>query len=641
MAVELTLTFHCSFGGTAEVSARERVPLTDTIHCSLGGSAEVHSVKPQALSATLHCSLGGACGVTSLAPVTAHSLNMTLHCSFGGAANVALRDGVPLNDTLNCSLGGDIDVASIARQPLPSTELNTSMAGSIYIPSALVPLVTTLNVSMSGSINLVTYNPDDPDNPDPYKIEYHHFLPQPAIDPWNWLACKTGFGSTFEGFANLNLKDGTERLPSPLKLDVQRGIRQTHFAQWNPAWAAEQEDHPTTDPTSAAKLQRLAAVLGMQEQVDGSVLDMDALENAMVDSDGNSLGWLYFWDLQRTTGDDDDGKAALHVGYVSGLGLNMATIPQTVNCYWSTQGRGQGMTWDDETLITGDGGSEDGKTDGLFTFWRRPVDDDDVPTGPWEAVSTFSPDLAGRWRTPPARETGYIYSTSMAGRQPSDITTKFSARQYGNAEHTYFTLGGNELYVIEHLSNVVYLFDYKQGEGIHHIFTSDAGQWFRDGKAKCGYALPKLDVADENTEGSPAGYVDSHGVVHLYYLMDNDLKQITSADWCNSWSAEATVITGDGLEKASEINSEGRQYCFGVNSDGNLFCYTSAKHFVGETFVTGTNKFLIVAGADTGSMPTGYMVHGKLRCYAFVNDARKCYLSTDFGRTWAEETTPA
>lgn len=630
----------CSLRGSLDVELNAGLTLSAVARCSLRGSIAVQGVQPLPLSAIAHCSLRGVCDVTSLAPITAQVLLARANCSLRGSANIYSRSGVPLSANANSSLSGTITVnGAVPKRALEATA-HCSLSGSIGMPSPIVILLAGANASLSGSINLVTYDSTDPDNPDPYNIEYAHFLPQPAIDPWNWLACKTGFGSTFEGFANLNLEDGTDQDPSPLKEDVQCGIRQTHFLQWNPAWLATQEDPPTYDPTYAAKLQRLAAVLGMQEQVDGSVLDMDAIGTAMVDSDGNSLGWLYFWDLQRTTGDDVDGKAALHVGYVSGLGLNMATIPQTVNCYWSTHGRGQGMTWDDETLITGDGGSEDSKTDGIFTFWKRPVDDDDVPTGPWEAVSTFSPDTMGRWRTPPARETGYIYSTSMVGRQPSDTTVTFSARQYANAEHTYFTLGGNELYVVEHLSNCVYVFDYQQGEGIHHIFTSDAGAWFRDGKAKCGYALPKLDVADENTQGSPAGYVDSHGVVHLYYLMDNDLKHITSTDWCNSWSAEATVITGDGIEKASEINSEGRQYCFGVNSDGNLFCYTSAKHFVGETFVTGTNKFLIVAGADTGSMPIAYEVHGKLYCYTFVGADRKCYRSLDFGKTWAEETAP-
>ena len=88
------------------------------------------------------------------------------------------------------------------------------------------------------------------------------------------------------------------------------------------------------------------------------MLDAAGIDAATTDVYGNSLGFLYFWDLDRPTGDDAwdvpgapenvvGGNAAIRVGTLGPyFGSGAPLIPTTANIRWITHGRAQGMTLD-------------------------------------------------------------------------------------------------------------------------------------------------------------------------------------------------------------------------------------------------------------------------------------------------------
>lgn len=295
---------------------------------------------------------------------------------------------------------------------------------------------------------------------------YPHWIPQQAVNPWNWMRSLCGFGSTYEGVSCLNLDNGTYAGGggSPFNKDVEYGLAQTQFVQYNPEWLAEQEEAPEpTDPSYANPLyrssgvSRLIAVLSMQEQVNTSALDLDAIREAIGDGT-NELGDLFYWDLQRGDGENSEGLAALHVGIVEGVPL--PCIPQTYHLEWSSQGAAHGIayhgsdaTWA-RTRLTG--GSSD--TPGAYRIkvWRQPVDEAGDPTGAWELVGSCQPDATGRYRTSPQLEKGYAYEVRTSETQSLG---GFVTREYV-LKDIYLSIGIAQLHALWHgVSGKVLLLD--------------------------------------------------------------------------------------------------------------------------------------------------------------------------------------
>lgn len=249
---------------------------------------------------------------------------------------------------------------------------------------------------------------------------YPHLRPQQGTNPWNWITCGCGWGSTFEGVPHLNIPNGSETYFSR---DVQYGIKGLQFYQYNPAWLADQEEPPEPlDPTSARNLQRLVAVLGLQEQLTATVLDAGQVGKATTDEHGNSLGFLYFWDLHRPDSDCGDQRAALTVGTLEQFGVTCPLIPLCANVRWSTHGRGQGLAYQGGTFVRGEAFSSDDPGEGLAQVWKRPLDDegnpvldDDGEPMPWVLCGSFSPDWTGRFVTPPLPEAWWEYKTNTCG----------------------------------------------------------------------------------------------------------------------------------------------------------------------------------------------------------------------------------
>lgn len=250
--------------------------------------------------------------------------------------------------------------------------------------------------------------------------EYPHLTPQQGTNPWNWVKCACGWGSTFEGMPHLNIPNGSE---SYFNKDVQYGIKGLQYWQYNPMWLADQEVPPEPfDPTGAWNLQRLVAVLGLQEQLTGTYLDTGNVGAAMSDEHGNSLGFLYFWDLDRPYSDCGSQQAALTVGTIEAFGITCPLIPMCANVRWSTHGRGQGMAYQGGTFVRMEGVSTDDGDDGAAQVWKRPLDDDgntvldeNGDPMPWQVCGSFSPDPTGRFITPPLPESGWEYKTNTWG----------------------------------------------------------------------------------------------------------------------------------------------------------------------------------------------------------------------------------
>lgn len=264
---------------------------------------------------------------------------------------------------------------------------------------------------------------EDPEdhNPDVEDGLYPHWTPQPGISPWKWLTRGSGFAATYEGVPHLNIPNGTEN--TPFHEDTVWGIKGCLYREYNLMWLAEQEDFEgPADPSVAYKLQRLADVLGAQEQLQRSRLDPAALAAATTDKYHNSLGWVYMWDLSRATGDDTGGEVAIRVGEVSALGVGAPLVPTTANIRWITHGRGEGMAFQGGVCVRMDGTSDDDASKGTAQIWKQPLDeegavvlDDEGEPMPWVLCGSFSPDITGRFISPPLPESGWQYKTNTWG----------------------------------------------------------------------------------------------------------------------------------------------------------------------------------------------------------------------------------
>lgn len=266
---------------------------------------------------------------------------------------------------------------------------------------------------------------------------YPHLTPQQGTNPWNWEKCGTGWASTFEGMPHLNIPNGSETYFSK---DTQLGIKGLQYWQYNPLWLADQEEPPEPfDPTTAWNLQRLVAVLGLQEQLTGTYLHTPNVAKATSDEHGNSLGFLYFWDLNRPFSDCGDRRAAITVGTLEAFGITCPLIPLCANIRWSTHGRGQGMAYQNEQFLRMDGGAWDDADEGNAQIFRRPIDaegnvvkDGNGDPMPWEVCGSFTPDVTSRFVTPPLHESGYEYKTNTWGpgrfvtREYQYVTALFS-----------------------------------------------------------------------------------------------------------------------------------------------------------------------------------------------------------------------
>jgi hypothetical protein len=282
------------------------------------------------------------------------------------------------------------------------------------------------------------------------------------------------------------------------------------------------------------------------------------------------------------------------------------------------------------------------------TIYRRPegsedanyvVHDNDVRVdehGHWHGPGDYTDPYTDGPDSAPSSSLQVMWEYAIKGRGTQDYESMgwFPVREFVSAD-MLVKLGG-ELYVVEQMPSMIYLLEYRPGNGIKIIYTSDPGQYLRDGKSLGNFQNPYQLVEDEDTDGCPSGYVDKMAVLRVYHLKDGDLKRLVSNNWGSSWEEETTVISGEDIAKSVEAYHEGRQYCIGVDSSGNLYCYASNSHFDDAAWTLNTNKFLIVTGADTETMPSFYTAHGKFYAYAFVGDDRKGWTSDNFGRTWTE-----
>ena len=457
---------------------------------------------------------------------------------------------------------------------------------------------------------------------------YPRFVAQPATDPWNWLQCGMGFGATFEGVPCLNVPEGTES--TPFSKDVQLGIKQTQFLQWNPLWLAAQAEPPTYDPTYVRNLNvRMVQLLVRQEQLTGTTLGA-AVGPATTDDAGNSLGFLYPWDLQRADSDDNSLYGGIHVRALGTGGAPFAPIVCTGA--WITHGRAHGMAYQNgEFVRNNEGVSSDDPTLGRAKFYRRPVDSGGIPTGPWEACGSMSPGVTARWVSPPAKEGGYLYGTKATSSSVTpDSTGKFITREYQDL--ICFFPFGEGVYVVEWKRNIIFVFEHNDNK-IEHIYTSPPRHYYAGGKNQASYDLPRLDVT--GTSGSPAGYVDKHGFLYLYHVHDNTVKKLVSKDMGQNWQESVAVISGENISKAIELWKDGISFCLAINTEGQLWCYRSSTHFADGTWTLNTNKFLII-GSVEDVQPGGYFAGDKMYAFAGVGTTRKGYESPDMGRNWSE-----
>lgn len=476
------------------------------------------------------------------------------------------------------------------------------------------------------------------------KVASEAFAPQACPNPWKFKQDFHGFGCTVNGMNCLDIAYGYEQFEY-----VQRGLKGQQYAQYCP----DMEDPPSIDPTVAKSLVRLVGELQYQQQFDAEY-DNEIVDAATLDEDDNRLCSMYWWDLERVK--LFSGKAAINCGttFLSGIPYRN----RTVTMHWSAYGCGHGLVVNGEGTASAEryrGGGGAYSTNPNTYAWKFMRKDRTDPEAEWVEFGSFEPDVDGRYITQPALETyrqappvgdeeweeepprGYDYGIKSPGQSTVETISPFDTREFALI-YVPGEAGGRDIYVVEHATNLIYVFEYSAADGIQHIYSSDAGAWYRDGIAKTPYDLPKTDVEPANTDGSPAGYVTKQGVLYLYHLKDNALHRLISVDWGGSWGEDATVIpASENLAKAVEFEYEGRQYCYGVDTSGNLYCYTSNTHFAETTYTLGTNKFLIVAGADETVQPGCYRAHGRLWAYTFLSDDRKAYVSVDFGKTWTLE----
>ena len=454
---------------------------------------------------------------------------------------------------------------------------------------------------------------------------YPDWVPQPAIDVWNWLTTAAGFGSTVAGVPHLNIPNGTEQ--TPFKDDVQAGIKDIQFVQYNPLWLAAQEDPPTIDPTYAISLQRLVNIIGLQEQLSAPI-DSTKTAPALTDTDGNVVGGLYPWDLDRATGDDPGGNAALRVGRLS-VGIGNPLVPTTVNVGWETHGRAEGIDFDGPDCIRGGGVSSDTPVTDADVLYRQPIDSDGNPTGDWQACGYFTPDATGRWKTPPAKENGYQYGTSAAtdtSGQPQSFG-KFVTRQYAILSTTA-TKVVRDL-AVDFAGNLFSV--WSKGTAVWYSIR----RWLRNKPeaatvvATLGAAPTVLHTRKDGRGALNVTFADKSGSFG-YLHSHNDLRDVdvNALSYNLSWSPIKTCVNGAyrfiiGFDKGSNTwkcsraaVAGGTLIPFGDKSTAKQICAGVAE----DLGVAGANGIVVC------DLPTG-------------GGAIGTYYSEDAGEHWVQATS--
>jgi len=357
--------------------------------------------------------------------------------------------------------------------------------------------------------------------------------------------------------------------------------------------------------------------------------------------------------------DEDDARLTVLRAYDVAPGMHLQAASDTVvprvavRCYSWTCVRGLPYTFYGTKYVGGQGhgmvvrGDDDalrgpwprkraGTTGKLY---RRPLGSEE--DGDYQLVGGgFGVDEHGHWKSSSEAILGtdedrmiYEYALLQNGEYAS--MGRFATREFALLQD-YLVDGSGELYVIEQMPNLIFILVHRPGNGIELIYTSDPGQYFRDGKSLGTFTNPYQLVEPENTEGSPSGYVSKSGSVYAYHLKGGNLQRLISSPLASRWGGQTTVITGENIIKANAVWHEGRQYCVAVNGDGAMHIYTSNTHFDDETWTLGQNKFKIADGISIENMPSFYHAHGKFWVHAMVGEDVKCWTSGNFGRSWTE-----
>lgn len=481
-------------------------------------------------------------------------------------------------------------------------------------------------------------------DPDSHGGTYPHWAAQQCTDPWNYMTCQTGFASVFEGMPHLALDNGT--YGSRLSGDVQRGIAQTQYQEYNPEWLAAQESAPEpTDPTYAVPfyrspgVSRLVAILSMQEQLHGTALDVDTIIENIGDTNGNQLGDMFDWDLQRGTGDEGGGLCCLRVGAVENYPLS--NIPQTYILEWSSEGRahgcahtGTGPTWRPKR---GGGGCDDSGGGYRVKVYRQPVDENGTPTGDWALCGSCDPDITGRYQTPPGLESGYIYQVRSA--ETVDLG-RYVTREYAYADVKTRSLWNPRLRT-DKISGVVHLAYIEDDAAVYT--QSDTPDLQRVMRWRYGALAGQDGTAQTSTVFSvDNGRWDFPSLTTLpcrsvlYTATDTDRKAVylkRSNDQGATWASLESVMLS-GLEYAAiSADDWGIVHCAGYAS-GNVYYRRSDDGGVNPlTFADGSSSVLVSA-CEEGQPSITVQPTGEVLIAAPANSGMYTFSSRDGGHTW-------
>ena len=456
---------------------------------------------------------------------------------------------------------------------------------------------------------------------------YPHLTPQQGTNPWNWVRCGCGWGSTFEGVPHLNIPNGTE---GPFSGDVQYGIKGLQYWQYNPAWLAEQEEPPEPfDPTTAWNLQRLVAVIGLQEQLTGTYLDGANVAAATEDEHGNSLGFLYFWDLNRPYSDCGDERAAVTVGTLEQFGVTCPLIPMCANVRWTTHGRAQGMAYQNGRFVRGAGVSSDTTTEGQAIFYRRPVDSEGTPTGDWEACGSMTPDVTGRWVSPPAREGGYEYGTKVA---PNDITptsvTSFVTREYAGLI-AWFPVSGNARCLhVDRYGNIFNFYIDNNGDLVYKVKRWLGVPWTEPAKVLDDVGAVTTLAAEKDGTGSIAiSMAESGGPIVVARSSDDcTTTEVDDLSIDLAWEPKQSVVMGQLRFIVGYDTATGEWKCARCMQTSNTLI----------PFADSTTEKVIVAGVAEpfGLTATADKVIADL---PVTSGSTTLYYTNTGGETWEAE----
>lgn len=231
--------------------------------------------------------------------------------------------------------------------------------------------------------------------------DYPRLKINPAIDPWNWNADYSGFAATYEGLMMLNLVYGYEQYER-----VMRGMKQTQHRVHCP-------DSELGDDINYAKvLSRLCDEVNWQEGMT-CIYDSAAIAAAITDVDDVTLTALYWWDLNRDSGEyQPTANNTLTVGPRVHTWDDLEYIPFvpcTIYSEYATQGVAHGMAYNEnntEVLRSG-GGWSDSTT--KYPYQLCYLDGET-----WVETGSFDVNPAGRWVTPPAPEKDMTYGIRLS-----------------------------------------------------------------------------------------------------------------------------------------------------------------------------------------------------------------------------------